>query len=685
MSRTTSAWRRSLAGEGEAWLFALRTAFAVLLALWVAFRLDLNSPSSAAISAVIVALPRAGQVIEKAMFRLLGTVIGAVAALVMLALFIQQPSGLLVAMALWIGGCVALSQLTRNQRAYAFVLSGYTVVIIAYPAYLDPGHALNIAVDRAAAVCVGVVSATLTSALLLPSSAAAQMIADVRRRLPDLVGLARLALTEPMREPATATTDQPSQRAAVRRGQEALVRDILALEATRGASSFEDAESRIRGADLQRLNAAFLASSTALHALHRTRETLVRDGQLDVDAALVRLLGDLLNCVVDDAGQLPARAVDAGPALMRVEAFIEDWAGQAARAAYELEPRNRPTFATVQRLALWFAQDLRDYLQRYVRLRKPARDGTPTVAFAAPWDPVLTLAAGLRVVFVILASGAAWMALGWADGFYGFMQACVFPGLFAAAPNPVAVVRQVSGGFVIGFLLTAPLFLGVMPLLDGYAELALALLPVLLLGGYWIAKPATTGRGLGMLLMLFVGTMITNSIDYDVAAFLNRVISTLIGFGIVAFVLTVLPLTRDPWVLRRLRRALRTQLEVAAFAPLPEARTRFESGAIDLLLQLVSRQAGDDHATRRDFEHGLAILEAGYALLRLREAGETDPAALRARLAQLDRGVVGPPPSAADDTAPSRIDALGAATADALLQLAAHSLHRPQPELVHAR
>src|SRR6476646_180917 len=77
------------------WAFAVRVWLATLLALYASFWLELEVPSSAAITVAILALPTRGQGMEKAGYRLFATVIG-VAASIAIAGFLSQTDGLLL-------------------------------------------------------------------------------------------------------------------------------------------------------------------------------------------------------------------------------------------------------------------------------------------------------------------------------------------------------------------------------------------------------------------------------------------------------------------------------------------------------------------------------------------------------------------------------------------------------------
>ena len=63
----------------SSWAFAIQICLAVIAALYVGFWLQLEAPSSAAVTVAALALPSRGQVMEKAAFRLIATVVGVAA------------------------------------------------------------------------------------------------------------------------------------------------------------------------------------------------------------------------------------------------------------------------------------------------------------------------------------------------------------------------------------------------------------------------------------------------------------------------------------------------------------------------------------------------------------------------------------------------------------------------------
>src|SRR5437660_9136005 len=166
----TARWRvvGALRSVGPALLFGLRVWAAVSLALYVAFWLELDNAYWAGTSAAIVCQPQLGASLRKGWFRMIGTVVGAVAIVLLTACFPQDRAPFLVGLALWGAGCALVATLLRNFAAYAAALGGYTAAIIASDqlgATGGPnGQAFMLAIFRVSEIWIGIVCAGIVLA-----------------------------------------------------------------------------------------------------------------------------------------------------------------------------------------------------------------------------------------------------------------------------------------------------------------------------------------------------------------------------------------------------------------------------------------------------------------------------------------------------------------------------------------
>ena len=137
--------------------YAGRVFLSIGIAVFLAFLFQLQSPISAATTVMIVANPTVGAMVSKSLWRIIGTLIGATISVGIMAAFIQSPVLYFMALAVFVGIACAVATFLRYFRAYAAVLTGYTIVIIASPAFAEPEGIFLSAMSRLSAVTVGVV------------------------------------------------------------------------------------------------------------------------------------------------------------------------------------------------------------------------------------------------------------------------------------------------------------------------------------------------------------------------------------------------------------------------------------------------------------------------------------------------------------------------------------------------
>ena len=112
--------------------------------------------------------PHLGASLRKGWYRLIGTVVGAIAIVVMTGCFPQNRAAFFLVLALWGAGCALLANLLRNFASYSAALAGYTAAIIASDQLGAVGglngQAFILAVNRASEICIGIVSAGIVLA-----------------------------------------------------------------------------------------------------------------------------------------------------------------------------------------------------------------------------------------------------------------------------------------------------------------------------------------------------------------------------------------------------------------------------------------------------------------------------------------------------------------------------------------
>ena len=150
------------------WLYAVKTFAAAMLALYIALAAGLDRPYWAMATVYIVSQPLIGSLRSKAMYRLIGTVIGAAATIVLVPNLVDSPELLSAAGALWTGGCLYLALLDRSPRSYLFMLAGYTAALIGFPAVTTPDAIWDIALARVEEIWLGIICTTVVHVVVFP-------------------------------------------------------------------------------------------------------------------------------------------------------------------------------------------------------------------------------------------------------------------------------------------------------------------------------------------------------------------------------------------------------------------------------------------------------------------------------------------------------------------------------------
>jgi uncharacterized membrane protein YccC len=150
-------------------LYGVRLWAAVCLALFVAFWLQLDNAYWAGATAATVCQPVLGASLRKGWFRLVGTIIGATAAVVLSSFFPQDRIIFLLGLAVWGAVSALVATLLRNFASYAAALSGITAAIIIGDELGSVGgingDAFNLALTRGTEIGIGIVCAGLVLAI----------------------------------------------------------------------------------------------------------------------------------------------------------------------------------------------------------------------------------------------------------------------------------------------------------------------------------------------------------------------------------------------------------------------------------------------------------------------------------------------------------------------------------------
>lgn len=600
MRKETADWLRT---EGERWIYVVRAMLAAFSALWLAFRLGLDSPFTALATTIVLALPSSGMVLEKALHRFLGTLVGCAAALTLVALFPQTPTVLFIGLALWVALCTGGAAMHRNQQSYSFVLAGYTAVMIAVPAVDAPNGVFMLAVTRVTEVSLGILCSAVVHDVIFPRRHSRAVMRTVQARYAGFIGFCRQVLEHRI-TPADAELNHLKFAA-----------DIAALESGRAAAFFEAGHSRSQTRQLHAFNAAFMSALTTFYTLHRLYHRLRMAGQGPVLALVEPMyahLGQTLGDELTTARLARMRTtLSADIAIARAQLA----AGPAVQRAMQID------FDTAVELLERFAGNLADFASLYHGLTQQKRQQVSDPgAYSPKTPPAIIAASGFRAGATLLVTAAMWYWLAWPGMVNAILMATIFCALASSSPRPTALVQQV----LIGFLLAIPLdFITEFFMVarsDSFFPMMLAALPLFSFAAYLSSGPRWAGVGIG--LGMFSATLVVpmNMMRYDVESFLGSELSLTIGV-VVAYLMFKVVLPEHTMGHRgHVAAALWREAQHACGKRLPRLKRRFDNRVRDLLSQLnAAAGPAPNAATRAVVRQGLTLLELGHAVIELRQ------------------------------------------------------------------
>jgi uncharacterized membrane protein YccC len=588
----------ALRAATPALLFGLRLWTAVCLALYIAFWLELENAFWAGTSAAIVCQPSLGASLRKAWFRMIGTVVGAVAIVVLTAWFSQNRAGFLIGLALWCAGCGFMATLLRNFASYAAALAGLTAAIIASDELGAVGGASGdqvflLAVARATEICIGIICAGVVLAVT--------DFGGARRRL--AVALAALSAEIAAKLTSTLLLIGPAQT-KTRQVRRDLIRAVAALDPVIDEALGESS-------DLRPHSPALLAAMGGLfNALAGWRTAAAHLELLPADH-----VGREAHIVLENIPSGLRSAPSQGDVNWSIDpSSAHRNCASAIRALVGL-PADTPTLRLLADQIAEALLGLRCALDGLLLLADSNRN-IPTFRSAGlnvP-DALPALLNALRVFVTIVLVELFWVATAWPNGAMAFVFAAIVVLVFSTRAEQA---YSAAIGFMIGASLAAVLAaivkFAVLPQLTTFAGFSLAIGLVLV--------PA------GMLMVLWQSPMIVavvilfvpllapaNLMSYDTLQFYNGALAIVSGVAAGAFAFRLLPSLSPALRIRRLLMLSVRDLRRLASGRIPR-NARIWEARIHGRLAALPEQA--EPLQRAQL---LAALTVGTEIIRLRRA-----------------------------------------------------------------
>ena len=642
-------------------LFSVKCLAAAMLALFLAYSIGLERPYWAFLTSYIVAQPLAGAVISKALFRVVGTLVGATFAVAIVPPLVNAPELLSLAMASWLALCVFVSLLDRTPRSYMFVLAGYTACLIVFPDVDSPQTIFTVAALRVQEITLGILSGALVHGVVLPGSITGVLLGRVETILRDAERWSRDAIaTEPV-----AGLDAERRR---------LAQDVTELHQMSVHLPFDISRLAPRVRTVRALQdqlSLLLPLGAAVE--DRLAQLKAANGGV-VPAPVEALIADIRNWLETPAPDNATRA-------RLTQALIERCHAMEPEARADMGWADMMRLSLYARLATLVAvhRDCRDLLDQMATHRRSAV--TPRVAELLEGrrnrelhrDYAGALRAALGAFLTVVIGCALWIGSGWNDGGTAVMLAGVFLALFSAQDNMLAPLKGFMIGTIIASGLGAVYGYVIMPRLDGFVMLALAYAPPLLILGAMMASPRWMGIALPTLLGLGSPVLLSDRYVNAFSSYVNGAVAQIVGIW---FAIIMAGLIHSAGVERATRRTIRAGwIDIANRAnamSAPDVR-----GWINRMLDRIALLAPRLAATRRDsgapLYDALRDLRTGVAIGELRQLRLDLPRAEAAPLTQV-LGGVGDHYRAMDPDAPAPADpALLSAIDAAIDDLGAHT------------
>lgn len=579
----------------KSWYHAFSTVAAAMLAFYVSCALELDSPGSSMITVLIVSSPLPGMVLSKGLWRFVGTVVGVVISILLIAQFAQSPPAFVLALAIWLGLCTYVSSLLRYFRAYAAVLAGYTISLVALPAIDDPDQIFYLATGRVAVVTVGIVCTALIKSLLT--------LKVGRHRLkPALEG----ALTATARFAAQALNLEPG----VPERRRLVAEQLNALDPLIVAAASESAVTA------QQAPAVRLYVSILLNIL--TWASSVRDvlATLPEDGAVATAITPLRDTVRDLL-----------LSLCGTEAFLSPGTAEALaasqRTAAEMSAGLTSTIAPETLGILALAGRLEDILEQLTLARtyligiEAGRTGRKVTPVSYHRDAGAATINGMRGAIATIVAGGFWIATAWSSG--PSMLAALLPvcTLLGTTDNPEAASMAFTRGITLGAVCALLCQYLILAQIDGFPLLVVVVSPFLILGCLFSLTPKHAGSATAFLIFFTTLLSLRNPMQYDLAQSINTDLAFVLGSlcGVLAF-RTLWP-SNPIRVARGLAVQMRHDLGVLVGRPPPASLTIWETIMLDRLSRLGTRLANSPMRAPT-IEGGLVAIHMGRGMVRAR-------------------------------------------------------------------
>ncbi len=618
-------WHEAMAGAGRDWVFVAKACLAVFLTAWIAMRVGLEQPGTAMLTCAIVINPQSGMVLAKSFYRGLGTLVGCLASMALMAAFPQQRDLLLAGLALWLGVCAGGASLFRNFKSYGFVLAGYTAGIVILPVLGHPDQTFQSALMRVSEVMLGILVAGVVSDVIAPQRLSQALRGTIRAQFTGFVAFVRDSMAGSL------------ERSELEKAHLRFVREVVGVENLRSSVVFEDAGVRVRSPRTRRLNQRFMAVSSSYQTLHHLMNRLQDHDHARAREALM-VLFSVISGVLERVDTPRTVARQAAMLAWRLEGLDTTLQARAEPLRQRLERRDLLLdFDSGTELAVRFVRELRDYALAYVDLAglapQRARVDRADAGFSHGNDWLGAAFTTLRTTGVMLVLGVTWILSAWPGAADAMLNAAIVCGLMASTPRPVKSAASMCRGWIIGTVAAFVCVFGVMQHMDGFPLFVSGLLPFLVVGFYLHTRAPLVPVAKGMMVAFMLMLEPAGLMHFDMPAFVNRGMGFSLGTVLAVVAIGLFATAADNrFLYRRMVDKLRAEVARACRGPLATARQRLESASRDLFIRILGYTGEGSSESRHLLAWAISVHETGRAIIELRRDMPHAGEALRVRI-----------------------------------------------------
>ncbi len=575
------------------WRYALRNSIAMCLALGVAFLLDLDEPYWAMTSAAVVSFPTIGGVISKSIGRIFGSLLGALASMLIAGMCLNDPWLFTFFIAGWLALCTYISNHYQNNVSYAFALAGYTAAIITFSLTdaTDSMQVFDITQARVCEVVTGIVCGALMM-MILPSTSDGSTLLDSLRKM-------HLRLLD-----HAAMLWQPDITPQMRTSHEGVMSQILTMNVLRIQAVWSHYRLRRRNNVLNFMLHQQLRLTSVISSIRR-----IMLNWPDQPANLPSVLQQLL----DELKQPDTNKY------------------RLAKILKDIYPENgsdfrHKTFWLHLRYFCWQYLQSSRWLAKLDEINPTSQLQPPKVSsIAQHTDSTEAAYNALRTFLCIVVGCAFWINTQWDAGASALTLAAISCVLYSAIPSPINSITTLMKSLALLSVVCYIAKFGLMIQIDDFWVFCLFLLPVLLtMQMFKLQHPAYAA--LWGQLIVYMGSFlaVTNPPSYDFQDYINDDFGKLAGVILAGLAFQILRPSSDKIKSRRIIRALRRDFIDQLSQKPQQSESQFESRIYHRISQL--NQSKDEQSRLWLLRWGVVLLNCSHIVWQLRKwQARSDP------------------------------------------------------------